>query len=706
MQADLIPLFLGTAYACLGLSGLRLARLDGKGFGWVRLSIAGLSGAVLEWYELYKLAFLEPQPNDLVGSLLALVSLGAFLEFSRKAIARRFHFKTLAQTFLGLLIAAAGVIAVASTIGGIYDRFVFAQRTVGLTLAGLSLLVIMPYHLRGALWARGAGLAMLAGISTAYAIPNAWLLFVGTGTASILLRIVYVVRHKETARPYGLWAMLEFFTLAALLLAAVFSANKRGEETMQLEERQLLSVTQAAAAAFDPVNVGSLTGSPADEGKSPYELTKRRLLTIQQTARATTDAQRGSRFAYLMALRDGDVVFLADQPEDQENPVAPGDIYHEASHELRQSLVDGAAFIEGPLPDRYGTWVSAFAPVRDDSGKLLAMLGIDYDAGDWAQIEEHARLTSILNWTLITIVSLSVFAAVGIGLESQQQLRRSEQMFRIAADYAAAWEYWVGPGGKMLHTSPACEKITGYKPSAFQNHPRRLLKIVHRDDRRRMLDHLRSCSSDAPACEFDFKIVRKNGSTAWISHSCQSVYDTDGRWNGRRASNRDITALRQTELTLARQERLQAGCHQALRRLLGHQGEKYVRDALEYAAQAGNCSSAGIFRLGEDRSVTTVESWPNPDSCNPAWECFSDAALPILAVGEVFELLPRETQSMEGPMAGAHIAVLPLLVRGKLWGIAVFAAPTNREPWSRAEITTLATLASGLSLALSSPAKP
>ncbi len=700
MQADLIPLFLGTAYACLGLSGLRLARLDGTGFGWVRLCIAALSGALLEWYQLYKLAFLEYQPNDLVGSLLALVSLGAFLEFSRKAVTRRFRLGTLAQTFVGLFISVAVILAIASMEGGIYDRFVFTQRSVGLTLAGLSLLVIIPYHLRGAAWARGAGFSILAGILAAFAISSPWLLFVGIGTASILLRTMYVVRHKETAHPYAIWAALEYATLATLLVVAAVSAQKRGEQTMQLEERQLLAVTQAAAAAFDPVHVGSLTGSPADEGTLPYEMTKRRLLTIQKIARATTDVQRGSRFAYLMALRNDNIIFLADQPDDPENPVAPGDIYHEASEELRQSLTDGTPFIEGPLPDRYGTWVSAFAPVRDASGKLLAMLGVDFDASDWAKIEERARLTSILNWTLIIIVTLSVFATVGLGLETQQQLRQSEQMFRIAAEYTASWEYWVSPKGKMRHTSPACEKITGYKPAAFQNHPRRLLKIVHRDDHQRLLDHLRSCSADAPACEFDFKIVRKNGSTAWISHSCQSVYDSDGRWNGRRASNRDITALRQTELTLARQERLQAGCHQALRRLLGQDGGKYVRDALDYAAQAGNCSCAGIFRLGEDGSVKSVESWPRTDSCNIAWECIREAAMPILSVGEVFELLPRETQSLENPLTGAHIVILPLLDRGRVWGIAVFAVPPDREPWSRAEITTLATLASGLSLAL------
>ena len=700
MPSDLLPLFLGTAYACLGLSGFRLARLDGPGYGWVRLSIAGLSAALLEWYKLYELAFLEHQPNDLVGSLLALVSLAAFLEFARRAFSRRFELKAWMQTIVGIVISAGGIIAIALATGGTYDRFIFAQRLVGLTLAGLSLLVIMPYHQRGALWARSAGFAMLAGVLAGFATSSTWVLFVGVGVASVLLRIVYVLRHSDTSRSYALWAAVEFVTLAVLLFAAAISAQNRGEKTMRLEERQLLSKTQAAAAAFDPLNVQSLTGSTADEDKMTYLLTKRRLLTIQKIARAATDSQRGSQFAYLMAARGNDVVFLADQPDDPANPTAPGDAYPEASQQLRQSLVDGTPFIEGPLSDRYGIWVSAFAPVRDASGKLLAMLGIDFDAADWAKIEESARLSSILNWTLITIITLSVFASVGLGLETQQQLRQSEQLFRIAADHTASWEYWVGPDGELRYTSPACEKITGYKPSAFRHHPRRLLKIVHPDDRQRLHDHVRACSSDAPACEFDFKIRRKDGTTAWISHTCQSVYDTAGRWNGRRASNRDITAMRQTELTLARQERLQAGCHQALRRLLGFHGGRFLGDALDFAAQAGSCSCAGVFRLEEDRSITLVKSWTRSTPCILAWECMRDAALPILTIGEVYELLPRETQSLEGPMAGAHIAILPLLNRGNLWGIAVFAAPPDREPWSRAELTTLATLASGLSVAL------
>ena len=702
MPPDLFPLFIGTAYACLGLSALRLARLDGRGLGWTRLCVAGLGAALSEWYLVYALAFDLHQTNDLVGSLLALVSLGAFLEFTRHTLSRRLKLGRAWRTLAGIALAGLGIAAIAAGTGGTYDRFVFAQRAAGLTLAGIALVAILPYRLRGAAWIRGAGLALLAGLLAVPGLRNVWMLVPGIAAAAVFLRIVCIVRHDDTRRVLGRWAALEYAVVALLLTGAVLNARHRGLEVMQLEERQLLRITEAAAAAFEPANVRALAGAKSDEGTAAHATVSRRLLTIQKIARSTTSGGRDSRFAYLMALRDGRVVFLADQPQDPEAPTSPGDPYDEASAELRAALVDGKPFLEGPLPDRFGVWVSGFAPIRDTDGSVLALLGIDFDAQDWTLIEKQARLLSILNWTLIMTITLSLFTSVGLGIEAQQKLRRSEHLFRTAADYTSTWEYWVGADGHVVFTSLASEALTGYPPARFENHPRLLLRITHPGDRARMVEHLRACRRDAPACQFDFKITRRNGDTAWISHSCESVYDEQGLWSGRRASNRDITNLRRTELALARQERLQTGCHQALRRLLGRHGSDYLSDALQLAAQAGGCKCAGIFRIGTGHALQPLELWPSGTAVAGAlpWDQFQKRALPILAAGDTFELLPRETAATPGPLSGTHIAILPLLERGELAGIVVFVSPPEREQWSKAELAALATLASGLSIAL------
>lgn len=703
MNADLLHLFLGTAFASLGLSALRLARLDGPGCGWTRLCLGALATAFLAWYQLYSDALLSPEPHDLPGSILALIALGGFLEFARRALSQRFRLGPVPQILGGFLITASGIFVLYLGPGGIFDRLVFTLHNLGIFAVATTLLLMLPWKEKPSRWTRLSGAALLLALPLDHFTSLPWTLVAGAFLAAAFLRVFYIQHHRDNARPYTLWSLAELAAIALLLILASWAADRRGHQVIQLEGLQFIRLTEAAAAALSPGDISLLTGTPEDSSSPAYERINQRLLAIQNLTRAASHPETSSRFAYLMKLRGNDVIFLADQPYDNQEPVHPGDNYNEASPELRQGLVDGLPFLEGPLPDRYGTWVSAFAPVRDASGQLLALLGIDFDARDWADLEHAARLASLRNWTLLIVIALSIFTSVSLALEAQQQLRRWAQMLRIAADYTATWEYWIGPEGKLRHTSPSVEKITGYRPVDFLRHPRRLLKITAPEDRPRLAAHLRTCSHDSPSCEFDFKIRRKDGTTVWISHSCQSVYDEDGRWNGRRASNRDITALRSAELTLARQERLQRGCQQGLRRLLGPEGARYVKDALEIAGEAGSCSCVALMNINPDLSLAPVAYWPHADEpvCPIPWEALRPRALPILSAGEVFEILPRETRDNTGPMSGAHIAILPLLEAGKLRGFAAFAAPATRDPWSRAELAALATLTNGLSVALS-----
>ena len=58
--------------------------------------------------------------------------------------------------------------------------------------------------------------------------------------------------------------------------------------------------------------------------------------------------------------------------------------------------------------------------------------------------------------------------------------RESETKYRTIADFTYDWEYWRAPDGKLLYTSPACERFTGYRPEEFQADPGLLRTIVTR----------------------------------------------------------------------------------------------------------------------------------------------------------------------------------------------------------------------------------
>ncbi|MFA5866506.1 MAG: ATP-binding protein [Actinomycetota bacterium] len=123
---------------------------------------------------------------------------------------------------------------------------------------------------------------------------------------------------------------------------------------------------------------------------------------------------------------------------------------------------------------------------------------------------------------------------------SEEEARESKLKFQIFSDYTYDWEYWRNPDGSFAHISPSCERCTGYTADEFYKQPELLVEVVHQDDREDFREHLKSLESHTPH-SIDFRIITKDGEERWVSHVCQAVFDDEGKWLGRRASNRDIT---------------------------------------------------------------------------------------------------------------------------------------------------------------------
>lgn len=142
---------------------------------------------------------------------------------------------------------------------------------------------------------------------------------------------------------------------------------------------------------------------------------------------------------------------------------------------------------------------------------------------------------------------------------TEEQLKRSEEKYRMVAESTYDWEQWVAPDGHYIYISPSCERITGYPPRAFMDDPDLLVKIVHPEDREQLMRHFDAEVFDQEvASHIDFRIVTRDGQERWISHNCQPVYGTEGKWYGRRGSNRDITKRKELESELIMGHKLEA----------------------------------------------------------------------------------------------------------------------------------------------------
>lgn len=133
-------------------------------------------------------------------------------------------------------------------------------------------------------------------------------------------------------------------------------------------------------------------------------------------------------------------------------------------------------------------------------------------------------------------------ARLGAGLNQMlDAITAGEEQYRIVADNTCDWEFWLGPDGRFIYVSPACERITGHSVQEFMQDPELRLRIAHPEDRAKYEAFMHK---NIPAGHFEsiqYRIIRLDGEVRWLEHVCRSIFGHNGKYLGRRGSNRDIT---------------------------------------------------------------------------------------------------------------------------------------------------------------------
>ena len=222
----------------------------------------------------------------------------------------------------------------------------------------------------------------------------------------------------------------------------------------------------------------------------------------------------------------------------------------------------------------------------------------------WYSIRDRA-----IEWFDGRIVHLQIALDISDRKEAEKALQASKEKYRTVADFTFDWEYWINEHGVFKYISPSFTRITGYEVSEFIDNPPALMaKIIHPDSRACFEAHLKEELDSPKVFHLDFCIITRTGEERWISHYCQPVYSMNGKFIGRRASNRDVTERIRAQRVIKLNELRQATLIQ-----LYDMQDLPVREVCNFILEASlpiTASTIGFLGfLSEDESQMSIHAW-------------------------------------------------------------------------------------------------
>lgn len=167
------------------------------------------------------------------------------------------------------------------------------------------------------------------------------------------------------------------------------------------ERNALTHQAAMLAETVTPTDIYSMSATEADI-VNPRYIELKDILTRIRTANPNI------RFVYIMGQRSNGVPFfyVDSESSSSDSYSYPGQNYDEASDELKNAFKTKVPGTEGPSRDRWGNWISAFAPIIDpETGNTAAIFGIDIAAEHYSRtITAYAIIPGLLTFFIVLLL--------------------------------------------------------------------------------------------------------------------------------------------------------------------------------------------------------------------------------------------------------------------------------------------------------------
>ncbi len=285
-----------------------------------------------------------------------------------------------------------------------------------------------------------------------------------------------------------LWTTLKLavapFTIVFVTASLGVMFHVRGQHVAEEQLRlRLQSTISIAVLAIDPVSVERVYRQ-ADMQSTAY----RKLVSQLESIRTLSP---GTRFAYIMRRTTDPMMlsFVADADglksdteldenkngvvDDDEIPGMPGDAYSINDIPTLQNAAFDYPVVEDEITvDQWGSLLSAFAPIKDAKGNVIAVLGIDMEADEF--FDSISTTFSMMSVLLVALVGalLAFYVVMVIRARHVDSLRQLDTERTALLDLAthqlgmplATFRWWLEllrerDNGKFCKRGDICDQL-------------------------------------------------------------------------------------------------------------------------------------------------------------------------------------------------------------------------------------------------------
>jgi len=394
-------------------------------------------------------------------------------------------------------------------------------------------------------------------------------LFVLIAFVSALYADLCVLKNLQRGRAHGLvWISTMFLVVVGMIGATVVGEKQRERLRVSIE-----GLAPTYGLAMQLMGHARLTLQTSPDDPTYLAIIERQKEWLQSNP-AISDiyTMRRTPTNELAIMVDSETDYDRDGQftHDRERRTVLGEIYHQVPAAMQEAIDGTARFDDVPATDRWGTWISAYTPMRDSQGQMDGIVGVDFAADDWVRtllLSRGCVFGAVTTLLIGLVVIISVSHVQRAEIETQRSYAETMRKQALAVEEAMrqlrtyefvldthALVYVTDRSGTIIHANQKLADLCGFGSEQLLGQSHRV--IASHEEAEPLWNDMWQTVSDGRVWHGEVCNRARDGSIYWVDTTVVPYVDTRKQVAQYISMGTDITAKKRYEAELVRAARL------------------------------------------------------------------------------------------------------------------------------------------------------